>query len=146
MTEQEMRTIVEQVVEILNSKDPERLRSLYSEDAVLYQAPVKKTLVGQDHIVARVRDLSEMSKDSHMTIRELHVAGDTAFLEFNFVGTNTGRFLDYEPTGRKFDIDSCVSFQFRNGKIVKHTTYLDTATVLRHLGLISIPHARPEAA
>ncbi|HZD58965.1 MAG TPA: ester cyclase, partial [Anaerolineae bacterium] len=72
--------------------------------------------------------------------------GDIAILEFNETGTQTGRFLDYEPTGNKIDIDSCLVFRVRNGKITNHTTYLDTATILRSLGLIEITGVRPEAA
>ncbi|MBE0446798.1 MAG: ester cyclase [Actinobacteria bacterium] len=67
-------------------------------------------------------------------------------MEFNVVGTHTGRFLDYEPTGRTFDIDSCLIFKVKDSKIIKHTTYLDTATILRALGIITIPGVRPEAA
>lgn len=146
MTESEIRNLFERWVDAWNSKDPERDRPLYAEDVVLYQAPVKKTLVGVDHIIARSKDLFEMSKDARLTVRELHVAGDTAIMEFNIIGTHTGRFLDYEPTGRKFDIDSCLIFKVKDGKIIKHTTYLDTATILRALGLLTIPGVRPEAA
>lgn len=146
MTESEIRNLCEQWVDVWNSKDWERMRTFYAEDAVLYQAPVKKTLVGVDHIIDRGKDFGEMSKDGRFTARELHVAGDTAIMEFNMTGTHTGRFLDYEPTGRKLDFDSCIIFKVKDGKIIKHTTYVDTATVVRALGLITIPGVRPEAA
>lgn len=146
MTESEIRNLFEQWVDAWNANDVERFRPLYAEDVVLYQAPVKKTLVGVEHIVARGKDFFEMSEDARLTVRELHVVGDTAVMELNVAGTNTGRFLDYEPTGRKFDIDSCLVFKFKDNKITKHTTYLDTATVLRALGLVTIPGVRPEAA
>jgi len=146
MTENEIRNLFDQWVDAWSSRDPERDRALYAEDVVLYQAPIKKTLVGIDHIIARAKDFYEMSEDSRLTVRELHVVGDTAVMELNITGTHTGRFLDYEPTGRKFDFDSCLVFKVKDGKIIKHTTYLDTATVLRALGLLTIPGVRPEAA
>ncbi|OFW32783.1 MAG: hypothetical protein A2074_04650 [Candidatus Aquicultor primus] len=146
MTESEIRNLFEQWVDAWNSNDTERIRPFYGEDVVLYQAPVKKTLVGVDHIIARGKDLFEMSEDARLTVRKLHVAGDTAIMELNIAGIHTGRFLDYEPTGRKFDIDSCLIFKVKDGKIIKHTTYLDTATIVRALGLLTIPGVRPEAA
>lgn len=146
MNENDIRKMFAEWVDAFNSGDVERMRSFYTEDAVLYQAPIKKTLVGLDYIVARLKDFSEMSEDSRFTIRDLHVDGDTAILEFNIAGTHTGRFLDFEPTGRRLDIDSCLIFEVRDGRITKHTTYLDIATVLRALGLISVPGTREEAA
>lgn len=146
MTASEIRNLFEQWVDAWNAQDWERMRPLYAEDVVLYQAPVKKTLVGVDHIIARGKDLGGMSSDARITIRELHVVGDTVILEYNIVGTHTGRFLNYEPTGRKFDFDACIVFKVKDDKIIKHTTYLDTATVLRALGLLTIPGVRPEAA
>jgi len=146
MTESEIRNLFEQWVDAWNANDVERFKPLYAEDVVLYQAPIKKTLTGIDYIIARGKDFFEMSNDARLTVRELHVAGDTAIMEFNATGTHTGRFLDYEPTGRKFDFDSCLIFKVKDGKIIKHTTYLDTATVLRALGLLTVSGVRPEAA
>lgn len=146
MTESEIRSFTEQLVETINSGDWERLRSLYDDDAVLYQATVKKTIVGADHIINGIKDFGEMSKDWHATIRELYIVGDTAIMEVSSTGTHTGRFLDYEPTGRRFDINNCLIYKIKDGKIIKQTTYFDAATLLRALGLITIPGARPEAA
>lgn len=146
MTESEIRNLFDRWVDVWNSEDPELNRTLYAEDVVLYQAPVKKTLVGVDHIIARAKALNEGSTDARLTVRELHIAGDTVIMELNVTGTNDGRFLGYEPTGRRLDIDSCLIFKVKDGKIIKHTTYLDTATILRALGLITIAGARPEAA
>jgi len=146
MNENETRALVEEWVDAWNAAEPERMRALYTPDAVLYQAPQKKALVGVDHIIERWHAVAGIANDSRFTLRELHVAGDTAILEFNVAGTHTTRFLDFEPTGRGLDIDSCLVFKVENGKITKHTTYLDTATILRALGLLEIPGVREEAA
>lgn len=146
MNENEMREMFKEWVEAWNAADEERVRALYSPNAVLYQAPVKKTLVGLDHIIARMRAFTDSLEDTQLTVRDLHVAGDTAILELTVAGSHTGSFLDHEPTGRRFDIDSCLIFKVENGKIVKHTTYLDTASMLRALGLVEITGTREEAA
>lgn len=146
MEASEVRQLIERWVEAWNGKDAEDVRRFYTDDVVLYQAPVDRTLTGVDHIIDRYRDLSEMSDDSRFTIRRLHVVGDIAVLEANITGTHTGTFLNYEPTGRPLNINVCLVLDARDGKIVKHTTYLDTATILRAIGVIDIPEARPEAA
>lgn len=146
MTENEIRDLFDRWVLAWNSGGVEDIRPLYADDAVLYQAPVKKTLVGIDHIIDRAKSLNEMSGDARLSVRELHVVGDTAIMEINVAGTHTGRFLDYEATNRTFDIDSCLVFKVKDGTIIKHTTYFDTATLVRALGLITISGVRPEAA
>lgn len=146
MVESDTRKMIEEWVDAWNSKDMDRMRSLYAEDAILYQAPVKQTLTGWNYINDRLKDLAEGFPDAKIEISALHIDGDTAILEFNETGTHKGRFLDYEPTGNKIDIDSCLVFKIRDGKVINYTTYLDTVTILRALGLVSVPSTRPEAA
>ena len=146
MKKRDIYDMIEQWVDAWNAKDMDRMKSMYTKDAVLYQGPVREALKGWDYIYNRLQDLAMGFPDAHIKINDLHVDGDIAILEFNETGTQTGRFLDYEPTGNKIDIDSCLVFRVRNGKITNHTTYLDTATILRSLGLIEITGVRPEAA
>lgn len=146
MTENEMRQLAEEWIEVWNSGDAQKIARLYTDDAVLYQAPLKKTLKGVEHIIARAQDFFSMSSDGAMTARAIHVEGDTIILELNAVGTHSGNFLDFEPTGRKYDLDACLVFEVRDNLIAKHTTYVDTATILRQLGLIEVPGTRAEAA
>lgn len=146
MNEQEIRQRLEDWVDAWNSRDEDRVRSFYAEDAVLYQAAVGKSLTGREHIIDRYRDFNGMAEDSEMTVRALHADGDTGILEVSISGTHTARFLDYEPTGRRLHVETCLIFKFAGDKIVRHTTYLDTATVLRALDLISISGTRAEAA
>lgn len=146
MEEQEIRQRLRDWVDAWNSMDEDLVRSFYSENAGLYQAAVGKSLTGREHIVDRYKDFMEMSADAKMTARAIHVDGHTGILEMAVSGTHTGRFLDHEPTGRPLHIETCLVFTFEGDMIVHHTTYLDTATVLRSLGLITIEGTRAEAA
>lgn len=139
MSTNSIQAMMEKWVEFQNSRDWQNMRSLYADDVLLYQAPIKTELQGWDHIQTRLKAFATMSEDSRLTIRDFHVSGNTGILEFNLVGTHTGRFLDYDPTGRRFDIDSCLVFKVEDSKIIKHTTYLDVATVLRALEIIHTP-------
>lgn len=146
MEQNEMRNLIENWLEAWNSGNEDKIMSIYDDNAILYQAPMKKTLIGKNYILARYRDFAEMSKDSKITLHELLVSENKVVLELNISGTHTGRFLDYEPTNRKLDIDTCVTMEFKDNKVIKHTTYLDTASILRALDLIEVPGTRAEAA
>lgn len=148
MNENEIRAMFEQEwPRLWNAKDVEGMASLYAQDVVLYKAFVKKTLRGLENMTSRFQELIEMSNDAHLSIRDLYVLGDTAIMEINITGTHTGLFLEHEPTGRRFDIDTCLVFKVRDdGKIIQHTTYLDPATLLRALVLVEIIGTHEEAA
>ncbi len=147
MKKNDIYDMIEQWVDAWNARDIGRMESMYAEDVVLYQAPVRQALKGWNYVRDRFEDIIEGFPDAVMKINDLHVDGDIAILEFSETATQTGRFLDYEPTGNKAEFDSCIVFRVNNnGKIVNHTTYLDTATILRSLGLVKVAGARPEAA
>jgi len=120
MKKSDIYTMIEQWVDVWNARDIDRLKSMYAQDAILYQGPVKKALKGWEYIQARLEDLTDGFPDAQMKINNLHVDGNIAILEFNETGTHEGRFLDYEPTGNKIDFDSCLVFRVSNGKIVNH--------------------------
>lgn len=146
MGRRDIRNAVNQWVDAWNAHNIKGIESSYAEDAVLFQAPTRSKLSGRDYIMARQRDALEMSSDMEVYLRELYIDGDTAILELTDTGTNDGPFLDYPPTGKKFQLDTCLIFKFSDGKIVEHVDYLDTATVLRAFGLLEIPGTRPEVA
>ncbi len=146
MEKQELKNMFIQWVDAWNARDMEKLLSLYAEDAVLYQAWAKKKLEGLEFVSARFKDLRDMSDDSKVIIRELFADEDTVIAEITFAGTHNGPFLDFEPTGKKFDIDTIFTLKVKDGKIIKHNSYLETATVLRVLDLLRMPSTREEAA
>lgn len=146
MNESEIRQLVQQWVDAWNSQDRERITSLYADDVVFYQAPAKKTFIGRDYLINRFEDFLELMPDWHNEIQELYIDGDTAIVKLNGTGTQTGPFLEFRPTGRMLDMDFCLIFKFKDSKIIKHTTFLDTATLLRSLGLITLSGAGLEAA
>lgn len=146
MDEHDMRVMFEHWVEAWNAEDDRRVESFYAEDAVFYQAPSKLVQAGRKYVTHAHRDLVSMSSDRQMSIRDLYVIGGTVIMEMTLTGTHDGPFFGWGATGRKFDIDSCLAFEVRDGQIVKQTTYLDTATLLRALGVVSINAGRAQAA
>lgn len=140
------RSVVYNWVDAWNAYDIEKIRGFYSADVEFYQAPAKVTLTGTDPILHRFRDFYEALEVAKMTILNISVSGDTIILENNIFGINTGKFLKFQPTNHRLDIDTCDIFKITDAGIVKHTTYLDTATVLRVLELIEVPGTKAEAA
>ncbi|MBO0792152.1 MAG: ester cyclase [Ktedonobacteraceae bacterium] len=67
---------------------------------------------------------------------------DFAVAEIRFQGTHTGSFLGIEPTGRKVDIPTAIFVTFRDGLMAGERMYWDATTLLRQLGVPSLPTTR----
>lgn len=67
----------------------------------------------------------------------LHRMDDGVLAEFDLVGTHTGPFGGFEPTGRSFRCRMAALFLFEDGGdgIVCERVYFDQASILRQLGL-----------
>ncbi|RJQ53828.1 MAG: DUF4440 domain-containing protein [Actinobacteria bacterium] len=146
MTEQEIRQKLQDWADAWNSGDEKRIEDFYAKDVVLYQAPVSRSLTGREHLIARLRDFQGLSEEGKLAVRNTYVDGNTGIIEVSVDGTNTGPFLEYPPTNSPFHLETCLIMEFAGDKIIKHTTYLDTASVLRALGHIEIKGTRTEAA
>jgi steroid delta-isomerase-like uncharacterized protein len=65
-----------------------------------------------------------------------------AVAEVRFQGTHTGSFLGIKPTGREVDIPTAIFVAFRDGLMAGERMYWDVATLLRQLGVPSLPTMR----
>lgn len=57
-------------------------------------------------------------------------------------GTHKGEYLDIEPTGRTIELPVAIFVSFADGRMASERLYYDLATLLRQLGVESLP-ARP---
>jgi steroid delta-isomerase-like uncharacterized protein len=70
---------------------------------------------------------------------------DFAVAEVRFQGVHTGSFLGVKPTGREVDIPTAIFVTFRDGLMAGERMYWDVATLLRQLGVSSLPAIGKEA-
>lgn len=64
------------------------------------------------------------------------IAGDDmVFIHWQISGTHSGPFLGYDPTGKKFGIDSMTKCKLSGGKFVEVSQVSDTFALFQQLGL-----------
>ncbi len=73
--------------------------------------------------------------DQRNEIHSLRHTDDAVVVEFDLLGTHTGEFAGFAPTGRTFRCRMAAIFEFDGDRIVCERVYFDTATILRQLGL-----------
>ena len=74
--------------------------------------------------------------DQRNEIHSLRHADDAVVVEFDLLGTHSGTFAGFEPTGRTFRCRMAAIFEFEGDRIVCERIYFDSATLLRQLGLV----------
>jgi steroid delta-isomerase-like uncharacterized protein len=75
--------------------------------------------------------------DQRNEIHSIRAAEDAVIVEFDLLGTHSGPFLGFEPTGREFRCRMAAFFEFEAGtdRIEVERVYFDASTILAQLGL-----------
>jgi steroid delta-isomerase-like uncharacterized protein len=77
--------------------------------------------------------------DGKVTVNRLIASGDHVVVEFTGRGTHTGTLStsmgDIPATGREMTLQLCDVMEFRDGMVVDHRSYFDTASMMAQLGL-----------
>ncbi|MDZ4279110.1 MAG: ester cyclase [Dehalococcoidia bacterium] len=77
--------------------------------------------------------------DVKLEIKQIHVTGDVAIVEFVASGTHQGDLMGIAPTGRKMSIPVCLVLEIRDGKIYAEREYMDMAHMMQQLGVMPAP-------
>jgi predicted ester cyclase len=77
--------------------------------------------------------------DTQTTTQDLLAEGDKVVERYLAHGTNTGSFMGAPPTGKKFTIESIVTYRIANGKIVEMWGLNDSMSLMQQLDLMPAP-------
>lgn len=141
------RELAERAFEAYNSGDVNAFMEFYSDDAVVnYPGVPEGPVRGRDAIRQNWADQRAAFPDSHITSEVLVVEGDTVADEFTYTGTSRGPIAMPDgsalpATGRHLEMKGMQLLQVRDGKIVRHDLFLDTAVMMAQMGLTQPPFA-----
>jgi len=135
MTDPSPREVVAQWVAAYNRHDAAAAAALYHDDATNFQAPWGTTVRGRPAILATFTRVFATFPDIHLEAENLFAAGSSVALEWSFSGTMRGEFAGHPPTGRRFSLRGCETFQVDGTRILVQRGYWDRATMLAQLGI-----------
>ena len=141
------RELAERVVEAYNSGDVDAFIALYADDAVVnYPGMPEATVRGRDAIRQNWAGQWASFPDSRITSELLVVEGDTVAVEFTYTGTSQGPVpmpdgTTIPATGRHIEMKGMQLLEFRDGKVVRHDLFLDSAVMMAQMGLGPPPFA-----
>jgi steroid delta-isomerase-like uncharacterized protein len=92
---------------------------------------------GEDEVMGYYTASRTAFPDQRNEIHSIRAAEDAVIVEFDLLGTHSGPFLGFEPTGREFRCRMAAFFEFEAGtdRIEVERVYFDASTILAQLGL-----------
>lgn len=128
-------SVVQRLIDIVNSGDLDRLGEVVGPDCVYHSAGYPDV-----HGVEGFRETSApwlgAFPDAQITVTELLAEGDLVAYRYTFTGTHRGDQLGYAPTGRSVSADALRIDRVINGKIVEVFEIFDNYGLLQQLGVV----------
>lgn len=122
-------------VSAFNAHDVDALMECYHPDAVNYQVALEAPSVGVKPIRRGFEELFRAFPDIWTETNRLMDEGDWAVWEWKGGGTFQGEFMGVPPNERKYTLEGCGFFKFRDGKIEIQRGYWDKESWYSQLGL-----------
>ena len=92
-----------------------------------------------EEVHAHLRELTTGFPDLELVVHRIHHADYAMIVEGVQVGTHTGRWQGIDPTARRITVPAAVFYRFEDVRMLNETVYFDLATMMRQLGLKSLP-------
>jgi steroid delta-isomerase-like uncharacterized protein len=92
---------------------------------------------GVDEVMGYYASSRAAFPDQRNEVHSLRSADDAVIVEFDLLGTHSGPFLGFEPTGKAFRCRMAAFFVFEAGtdRIEVERIYFDAGTILGQLGI-----------
>lgn len=137
MNGQDVKKLIDECTEAMNSRDIDRLMNCYTDDCVRVDPLVGK-LEGKDSVKGFYVTVMSAFPDLSFTADNVIAVDDSAAVEWTFSGTHQGAFPPFEAygaTGKKVTFSGATFYDLREGKIVAERVHADYGTLVEELGL-----------
>jgi steroid delta-isomerase-like uncharacterized protein len=118
-------------VDAFNRGDIDELRTLFTDDALVYGV---LGWGGMDQVVPIWREI-KAAFNLQLTVEEIISEGDTVAVRYTERGTSRGSFRGGPVTGKSFEVVAMEWFIIKDGKIHRRWGARDNASQMRQMGL-----------
>jgi steroid delta-isomerase-like uncharacterized protein len=142
-----MPAIVERWAAALNTRSPEQVAALFTDDGIHEDLAFEFVSEGKEGIATFIMITLASVPDSRVELVDAFQAGDRAAAHWIWSGTYTGEFGPELPaTGRPFAVPIASLFELEGDLITYVGDYYSLATWLRQVGLPAGPYTPPGAS
>ncbi|KAJ3548301.1 hypothetical protein NM208_g1075 [Fusarium decemcellulare] len=130
---------IHRFVEFINSADPAIGNEVIHESAEFHVPFDSKPLKGVDGYLEMLCMMRAAFPDIQWSVEQTISEGDKVVLRSKTRGTQTGPFMGFPPSGKKFEIVGMNLFRFSDGKIIEEQGLPDLFGLLVQIGAVPIP-------
>jgi steroid delta-isomerase-like uncharacterized protein len=121
-----------------NRHDPAAFAEHFAPDGVVRIVPTGDTVQGHEQITAFLKANLRAFPDWQLERRGVHDCADGTWVEWTITGTHADEFMGHPASHRGVELFGCSRFTFTSGGLIaEEALYLDPATTLHQLGLLS---------
>ena len=131
MSAEANKQLVLDYVEAFNSDDVERMRGLFTDDAIIYGVLGHGGFDQVVHIWQEIRAAFAIE----LTVEAIIAEGDTVAVRYTERGKSVGSFRGGPVTGRAFEVVAMEWFIIKEGRISRRWGARDSASQSRQMGL-----------
>jgi len=141
VADENLRRMVEDVVDAFNAHDLDRVADWYADDAVHHQPNRPDPLRGRDEIREDYRTSTWIPfPDFHFELERAFGEGEWVCVQGTLTGTHKGPIGEPDgetipPTGKSISVPLCLVVRVENGKAAEVYEYNDQLGFLSQLGL-----------
>lgn len=137
---QQIRVLVQQLEEAMNSRELGQLDDIIAEDFVRHcQATPDFDVHSREDFKEFLRQNTASFPDNVQTMVQVIVEGDRAGIWTTYEGTQLGTLGPFPPSGRRTSFDFGGVLRVQDGKIAELWVTWDNMTILGQLGHLPAP-------
>jgi predicted ester cyclase len=140
MDKEQAKALVEGIYEAFNSRDLDRLDTLFDSEYEDHSAGVP---FPTPFNLQTLKDLLNMYftafPDGRFSVSDVMSDGDKLAWQDRFTGTHQGELMGIPATGCKVDVSGMSMGEIRNGKAYRHWSVFDNMGMMQQLGVIPSP-------
>jgi steroid delta-isomerase-like uncharacterized protein len=130
------KRIARQWIDSVNSKDPNKLMDVWTEDFVVHAGAGLPEIRDGETMKRIIGTFWTTVPDLHVSVDDVLAEGDRVAIRVTSRGTHTGHFRSVAPTGRKVEFPGYAVFRMQDGKAAEEWILDDLLTFLRQIGVI----------
>jgi steroid delta-isomerase-like uncharacterized protein len=128
-------TVLEHIA-VENQHDMEAMLATLDGDSPVRDEVAGKCYEGIEGVKGRYAELWHAFPDFTVVPRRLIEQGDSVVMLADFFATHMGRYGNFDPTRKHFNVRIVNIIDFRGDKICRETIFMDSSSQLRQLGLL----------
>jgi steroid delta-isomerase-like uncharacterized protein len=132
---EDFKRILDCVVRLWNTGNPEIAKELYSDNAQRYDPNQPEPARGSKEISRYVTEVHTGFPDFKLEINDTVQQGNKLVTDWTCTGTQKGEFLGMPPTGNRLTVRGMTLARIEDGKIAEERVYFCRLGMLEQLGI-----------